>query len=656
MNGANHRADPTANDTANDTAGVLPAQDSATPAAFPAAGGDRPLADSSADQPHQERWVTFDEAIAIAGVSANTWRRWVAAGRIAAGVKRAYVGSRGRTFHGPLLWPIEAALAVKQPVPGEGDWIGDDEAAALFGIHVTTWQTWATAGKTPWGAAMPPAVSMPRLFAAHAKGYSRAAVQTLLAGRDAAVFPPAGFVDKDQAALRLGVTHHTLREWVQQGVIDYAGEFAVHDGVRHRVYDIALLDAAVERMRANLAARAILPEGFIDRDETARRLGIVPDTLALWHTNGRLCCGVWNKTPDGKRAKIYPEAEVEALRQRLAEAPVLPEGYVDIDGACELLGISRQSWVNWSNEGKLPEGEWGRSPTNKPCRIYNLDEVRAAIDKIRGDDCVYKLAGRGKAYHIPAGWVQLREAAQMFGVNETTILRWESEGQITCGRTEGGQRIKIYAKADLQWLVEENGRYAPPYPDPGRPGVWRVPLSGHDMRRREAIIDEADLPLVEGRRFHFSFPGDQEGEPRHGRVATGTEDGRTRLHSLIMNVEDDLCVMHRNDDPLDCRRENLVVRTLSEKSASNRKARMFCGRPPSSRFKGVCWDKRRERWIAQIKKDGVSRSLGGFHDELAAAEAYDEAARELFGEHARLNFADGIDARLEQEHALQQAA
>jgi hypothetical protein len=43
--------------------------------------------------------------------------------------------------------------------------------------------------------------------------------------------------------------------------------------------------------------------------------------------------------------------------------------------------------------------------------------------------------------------------------------------------------------------------------------------------------------------------------------------------------------------------------------------------------------------------------LGRFRDELAAAEAYDEAARELFGEYARLNFPDGVDAWLQADAA-----
>jgi len=195
-------------------------------------------------------------------------------------------------------------------------------------------------------------------------------------------------------------------------------------------------------------------------------------------------------------------------------------------------------------------------------------------------------------------------------------------------------------------MMEENGRYAPPYPDPDRSGVLRVPLAGHAMQWREAIIDAADLPIVEGRRFHYS----ESDDGMNGRVCIFSKEGYTRLHQLILGVSAaDGEVGHRNDDPLDCRRENLVLRTPSEKSAANRKAKMFCGRPTTSRFKGVCRDKRAEKWIAYSNKYRVMRDLGRFRDELAAAQAYDEAARELFGEHARLNFPDGVDARLEQE-------
>jgi hypothetical protein len=72
---------------------------------------------------------------------------------------------------------------------------------------------------------------------------------------------------------------------------------------------------------------------------------------------------------------------------------------------------------------------------------------------------------------------------------------------------------------------------------------------------------------------------------------------------------------------------------------------------PTSRFKGVCWSQREERWLANIMKDGVPHRLGRFDDEIAAAQAYDEAARELYGPLAYQNFPDGVDARLEREAA-----
>jgi hypothetical protein len=121
-----------------------------------------------------------------------------------------------------------------------------------------------------------------------------------------------------------------------------------------------------------------------------------------------------------------------------------------------------------------------------------------------------------------------------------------------------------------------------------------------------------------------------------------------------MGVTDEgLNVGHVNGDALDCRRANLVVRTIQQRSRRARKMKGIKGRPCSSRFKGVAWDTWTKNWRAAINVDGKTRKLGRFHDEIAAAQAYDEAARELFGEHARLNFPDGIDAYLEAVAAAQ---
>lgn len=57
----------------------------------------------------------------------------------------------------------------------------------------------------------------------------------------------------------------------------------------------------------------------------------------------------------------------------------------------------------------------------------------------------------------------------------------------------------------------------------------------------------------------------------------------------------------------------------------------------TSKYKGVCWFKTREKWVARIMINGKTKHLGYFLDELDAALAYNEAAKELFGEYAHIN-------------------
>ena len=59
----------------------------------------------------------------------------------------------------------------------------------------------------------------------------------------------------------------------------------------------------------------------------------------------------------------------------------------------------------------------------------------------------------------------------------------------------------------------------------------------------------------------------------------------------------------------------------------------------TSRFHGVDFFKRTRKWRARIKVVGepTPRDLGCFDDERDAAEAYNIAAREAYGEHAHVN-------------------
>jgi hypothetical protein len=61
------------------------------------------------------------------------------------------------------------------------------------------------------------------------------------------------------------------------------------------------------------------------------------------------------------------------------------------------------------------------------------------------------------------------------------------------------------------------------------------------------------------------------------------------------------------------------------------------GRGGSSRFKGVCFDRRKKKWQASIMNKGQNGFLGYFADEEDAAIAYDIAAQMIFGNDAFLN-------------------
>jgi hypothetical protein len=60
-------------------------------------------------------------------------------------------------------------------------------------------------------------------------------------------------------------------------------------------------------------------------------------------------------------------------------------------------------------------------------------------------------------------------------------------------------------------------------------------------------------------------------------------------------------------------------------------------RRQASQYRGVCWHKSNNKWIAHIKYDGKDHHIGYFEDEEEAAKAYDKAAREHHGEKAQLN-------------------
>jgi hypothetical protein len=91
-------------------------------------------------------------------------------------------------------------------------------------------------------------------------------------------------------------------------------------------------------------------------------------------------------------------------------------------------------------------------------------------------------------------------------------------------------------------------------------------------------------------------------------------------------------IEYKNENKLDNRRENLFHTTRSEAVQRSK-----ISTANKSGYKGVNYNKSKNRWQARIKFHGQTKSLGYYHTPEEAAQAYNEAAIELYGEHARLN-------------------
>ena len=128
------------------------------------------------------------------------------------------------------------------------------------------------------------------------------------------------------------------------------------------------------------------------------------------------------------------------------------------------------------------------------------------------------------------------------------------------------------------------------------------------------------------------------GGQRFCAARTEQSGGRRRtvlMHRVIVNAPQNAFVDHANGNPLDNRRCNLRICTPAQNLQNARP------RGGASRFKGVHWHNQNGVWRTCIKVNGRALHLGCFHDEVEAAQAYDDAALKHFGEFARTNFPTG---------------
>lgn len=161
-----------------------------------------------------------------------------------------------------------------------------------------------------------------------------------------------------------------------------------------------------------------------------------------------------------------------------------------------------------------------------------------------------------------------------------------------------------------------------------------VTLYGEKAAGRVALIDDNDFELVN--QYRWRILEEWRSGRNRGPYAIANirrADGcltTLRMHCLIMGCTE---IDHCDGNGLNNQQYNLRVATDSQNHGNERP-----GTGGTSRFKGVYWDRHRQKWQAAVKVDRKKHYLGRFEDEEDAARAYDAAALEAWGEYAWLNF------------------
>ena len=144
-------------------------------------------------------------------------------------------------------------------------------------------------------------------------------------------------------------------------------------------------------------------------------------------------------------------------------------------------------------------------------------------------------------------------------------------------------------------------------------------------KNKVAIVDDEDYPYIS--RFKWSFCS-------NGHAVRNSI--RVYLEFFIKNKKSNERFVFKDRNPLNLRKENILVKTFSNACIGQGK----CRPKKTSKYRGVCWDKRYSCWCAYVnwlEQGKRKRIIKYFKYEIEAVKWRDKKAKELYGELAYQN-------------------
>lgn len=153
---------------------------------------------------------------------------------------------------------------------------------------------------------------------------------------------------------------------------------------------------------------------------------------------------------------------------------------------------------------------------------------------------------------------------------------------------------------------------------------------------KEITLSRGSVVLVDDE--DYEFLNQSKWSLKDGRYARSTTGDFIHVEvAKRMGIwRPDREVDHRDRDGLNNRRENLRVGTHAQNMRN-----IGPYSTNSSGYKGVCWDKSRNKWLASISINNRFKNLGRFDTAEEAASPYNRAAIQVSGDFAFVNALTG---------------